>query len=133
MWTSANINSESGLDSFNRYDAIRSTPTHEPKGRAGCPHPAAAVRCVQHARRRGEDTQPYPPLAVQGFKARSFVSEDSHLSPTAMKLAIGPGQRQARRSAMFIVVGLQTRSSSVGAQCSENISPLRGLGVVDRR
>ena len=31
--------------------------------------------------RRGEDTQPYPPLAVQGFKARSFVSENSHLDP----------------------------------------------------
>ena len=53
---------------------------HEPKGRAGCPHPAAAVRCVQDARRRGEDTQPYLPLAVQAFKAR-IVSENSHLDP----------------------------------------------------
>ena len=30
---------------------------------------------------------------------------------------------------MFIVLGFQTPSSSVGAQCSENISPLRGLGA----
>ena len=43
------------------------------------------------------------------------------------------GQSQARKAEMFIVSSLKTRLSSVGAQCSEHISPLRGLGVVDGR
>ena len=43
---------------------------HEPQGRAGCPRPAAG-RAERHGRsRRGEDTEPYPPRAVQGFKAQ---------------------------------------------------------------
>ena len=53
---------------------------HEPKGRAGCPHPAAEQAGHSGRSRRGEDTQPYLPLAVQGFKAR-IVSENSHLDP----------------------------------------------------
>ena len=52
-------------------------PPHEPKCRAGCPHPAAGHAGHIGRPRRGEDTQPYPPLAVQGFKARSFISENS--------------------------------------------------------
>ena len=52
-------------------------PPHEPKGRAGCPHPAAEHAGHSGRSRRGEDTQPYLPLAVPGLKARSFVSENS--------------------------------------------------------
>ena len=64
-------------------------PPHESKGRAGCPHPAAAVRCVQPARRRGEDTQPYPPRAVQGFKAQKSFWANS--------LPGGEGQGEGER------------------------------------
>ena len=53
---------------------------HEPKGRAGCPHPVAEHGGHSERSRRGEDTQPYLPLAVQGFKAR-IDSENSHPDP----------------------------------------------------
>ena len=54
---------------------------HEPEGRAACPHPAAEQAGHSGRSRRGEDTQPYLPLAVQGFKARKMFSENSHLDP----------------------------------------------------
>ena len=66
---------------LSRNYAIRATPPHEPKGRAGCPHPAVEHAGHSGRSRRGEDTLPYPPRAVQGFKARSLVSENSHLDP----------------------------------------------------
>ena len=57
------------------------TPPHEPKGRAGCPHPAAEQAGHSGRSRRGEDTQPYLPLAVRWFKARKMFSENSPLDP----------------------------------------------------
>ena len=42
------------------------TPEPPEAGRAGCPHPAATVQSVPHARRRGEDTQPYLPAHGKG-------------------------------------------------------------------
>ena len=81
-------------------------PPHEPKGRAGCPHPAATVQSAQLARRRGEDTQPYLTLAVQGFKAR-IVSENSHPDPPpsaggeGIRSPQSPGCCQNVRTAIF--------------------------------
>ena len=69
------------LNSSLPLSRLLNTPPHEPEGRAGCPHPAAEHAGHSGRSRRGEDTQPYPPLAVQGFKARSFVSENSHRDP----------------------------------------------------
>ena len=57
------------------------SPPHEPKGRAGCPHPAAEQAGHSGRSRRGEDTQLYLPLAVQEFQARKMFSENSHLDP----------------------------------------------------
>ena len=65
---------------------------HEPKGRAGCPHPAAARAGHFGRSRRGEDTQPYLPRAVQGFKARKMFSENSHLDPLPHRM----GERKDR-------------------------------------
>ena len=46
------------------------SPALEPKGRAGCPHPAAG-RVGRHGQsRRGEDTAPYPPRSAPGINAR---------------------------------------------------------------
>ena len=75
------VRGEKGLKRANRKNPSRQvccalvglTPPHEPKGRAGCPHPAAGHAGHFGRPRRGEDTQPYPPLAVQGFKARTLV------------------------------------------------------------
>ena len=53
---------------------------HEQEGRAGCPHPAAGLGGHHGKSLRGEDTAPYPPWAVQAFKARKIFSEKPHLA-----------------------------------------------------
>ena len=62
---------------------------HKPEGRAGCPHPAAGHAGHIGRPRRGEDTAPYPPWAVQGFKARKIFLEKSHLDPLPFRRGEG--------------------------------------------
>ena len=89
---------------------------HEPKGRAGCPHPAAGhAGHIGRPRRRG-DTQLYPPLAVQGFKARSFVSESSRRD--SLPFRRGEGNHCVRllpipRSLQYVVLVLRPSSSNL--------------------